>query len=686
MTILKCKMCGGDVQAGEGALFGTCESCGGKSTLPRGNDGKTVNLFNRANHFRRLNEFDKALAAYENILNEDDANAEAHWCAVLCRYGIEYVEDARTGERVPTCHRTQFEPILSDPDYLAALQYAPDEYTRSLYEEEAGKIGEIQKGILAISGKEEPFDVFICYKESTDGGGRTKDSVIAQDIYHQLANGGRRVFFAKITLEDKLGRQYEPYIFNALNSAKVMLVVGTRKEHFEAVWVKNEWSRYLALMRKDRSRLLIPCYLDMDAYDLPDELSSLQSQDMSKVGFIQDVLRGVGKVLDAGKPEGKADTGGAEASTAAPGLESLMTRGKLFLEDGNWREAASYFNRVLDINPKHAPAYLGVLCAKFSMRGEEDLGQYEPSAASHGDMDAMLEFIHKNPLLSDSEYQKAFRFGDDALRARLKRYEGEFIGRVSEKAYDALVRQHESASSDREYLALMTRFLRLGGYKDAEALASQCKNAARKAQYDTALQMMKDAIQREDSVRLHDLAVSFSSMEGFENADELEIECENRCRTIEKREREQKREERERREAEEKETAKLLTSRKKIRRLLLLAATISFLCYSIVLSIVFPDIPISAISTASLFWMLGTLSMFCSKEYGLGTIMFLVFSAAPAFVALVHMHVSMGWLALIAYLSFLVSSILLVFVFPRNDDKHMARVIGNHLNWLLKKL
>ena len=76
-------MCGGDIQAAEEAAFGTCDSCGTTATLPKANDEKLVNLFNRANHFRRLNEFDKALAAYESILSEDTTNAEAHWCVVL---------------------------------------------------------------------------------------------------------------------------------------------------------------------------------------------------------------------------------------------------------------------------------------------------------------------------------------------------------------------------------------------------------------------------------------------------------------------------------------------------------------------------------------------------------------------------------------------------------------------------
>jgi tetratricopeptide (TPR) repeat protein len=409
MAILKCKMCGGDIQAAEGASYGTCDSCGTTSTLPKTSDERKANLFNRANHFRRQNDFDKAVQAYENILNEDNADAEAHWGVVLSRYGIEYVEDPATRQRVPTCHRVQSESILRDADYVAAIENAPDGYTKSLYEAEAQRISEIQRGILAISNKEAPYDVFICYKETTDGGSRTKDSTIAQDIYYELTNDGYKVFFSRITLEDKLGQQYEPYIFSALNSAKVMLVIGTRKEHFEAVWVKNEWSRFLAIMKKDRSRLLIPCYRDMDAYDIPEELSSLQSQDMSKVGFIQDVIRGVKKVVDAGKSDVKTQSAAgatvAGATVVAPGVESLTKRGKLFLEDSDWIQAKEYFDKALDIDPEYAPAYIGKLCAELKVQKEE-----------------MLADNCRKPLTEYSNAQKAYRFGDADIRARFDGY------------------------------------------------------------------------------------------------------------------------------------------------------------------------------------------------------------------------------------------------------------------------
>ncbi len=214
MAIFKCKMCGGTLEINENQSTAVCEYCGTQQTLPKLNDERKVKLYDRANHFRRNNDFDKAMGIYENILNEDSTDAEAYWSLVLCRYGIEYVEDPATHKRVPTVNRAQFTSIFDDDNYKSALQHA-DTYQKKIYEQEANAINEIQKGILAISQKEQPFDVFICYKETDSSGRRTRDSVIATDLYHQLTQEGFKVFFARITLEDKLGQEYEPYIYSA---------------------------------------------------------------------------------------------------------------------------------------------------------------------------------------------------------------------------------------------------------------------------------------------------------------------------------------------------------------------------------------------------------------------------------------------------------------------------------------
>lgn len=147
MSIFKCKMCGGTIEFNPGDSVGVCDSCGTKQTLPRLDDDRRANLYDRANHFRRNNEFDKAAGIYEQILNEDTTDSEVYWSLVLCRYGIEYVEDPATHRRVPTINRTQFTSIFDDDNYKSALQYA-DGYQSAIYEEEANAINEIQKGIL----------------------------------------------------------------------------------------------------------------------------------------------------------------------------------------------------------------------------------------------------------------------------------------------------------------------------------------------------------------------------------------------------------------------------------------------------------------------------------------------------------------------------------------------------------
>ena len=371
MAIIKCKMCGGDIEISADKTFGTCEYCGSTMTLPKVDDEQRAAAFNRGNHFRRSGEFDKALAVYERIVAEDDNDAEAHWCCALCRFGIEYVEDPATYEWLPTCHRASFDSFLEDVDYLAAVEHS-DGITRRQYQKDAAKIAEVQRGILATSQNEQPFDVFLCYKETGEDGQRTRDSLMAQEVYYELTEQGYRVFFARITLEDKAGTEYEPYIFAALNSAKVMVVIGTKPEHFNAVWVKNEWSRFLSMMKKDRSKLLLPCYRDMDPYDLPEALSVLQSYDMSKIGFMQDLIRGVKKVLDAGKPQEAAKETVKETvvvhNEGGSNVQALLDRGQMALEDGEWTKADEFFEQVLNQDAKCGAAYLGKFLARVKCR------------------------------------------------------------------------------------------------------------------------------------------------------------------------------------------------------------------------------------------------------------------------------------------------------------------------------
>lgn len=294
--VFKCKMCGGDIEPIKNTNTGKCIYCKSVMTLPNLDNEKIVNLYNRANDFRLSNDFDKAYGIYETILELDNKQIEAHWGLLLCKYGVEYVDDPKTGKKIPTCHRTIPLSILKDKEFEIIKKNSYGEALK-LYEDEADTIAEIQKKILEISSKEEPYDIFICYKESDEKGERTNDSVIAQDIYDKLVEKGYKVFFARITLEDKLGVEYEPYIYSALTTSKVMLVVGTKEEYFNATWVKNEWARFIEMMQNNKNKSLIPVYSKIDAYKIPEEFAMYQAQSMDKVGAMQDLLRGIDKLI-----------------------------------------------------------------------------------------------------------------------------------------------------------------------------------------------------------------------------------------------------------------------------------------------------------------------------------------------------------------------------------------------------
>ena len=371
MAIIKCKMCGGDLNLVEGSTVCECEYCGTKQTVPSADNEKKLTLFGRAGRLLRACEFDKAAGVFETIVADFPQEAEAYWGLVLCKYGIEYVDDPATGKKIPTCHRSSFDSVLDDPNFEQACENT-DAVARRVYRDEARQIEDLRQAILQVSGKEEPYDVFISYKETDENGERTLDSVIAQDIYKELTDEGYRVFFSRISLEDKLGTEYEPYIFAALNSAKVMLVVGTDYENFDSVWVKNEWSRFLKLIAKGEKKTLIPVFKNMDAYDMPKEFAKLAAQDMGKVGAMQDLVRGVEKIAGKKKTEPAAPvqqptyiSNEADAKTAA-----AIKRGYMALEDYDWNKAKDYFDQALALDAECAEAYLGLALADAKCANE----------------------------------------------------------------------------------------------------------------------------------------------------------------------------------------------------------------------------------------------------------------------------------------------------------------------------
>lgn len=445
--IIKCKMCGGDLAFEPGSTVCECEYCGSKQTIPSVDSEKKTNLFNRANRLRMNSEFDKASAVYEQIVAEFPEEAEAYWGLCLCAYGIEYVDDPATGSKIPTCHRTLPTSIMEDSNFEQACDYA-DPVARKVYREEAKTIDRIQKDILSIAQNETPYDVFICYKETAEDGSRTEDSVLAQDVYEALTAKGLKVFFSRITLEDKLGTQYEPYIYAALSSAKVMLAFGTTYEYYDAVWVKNEWSRFLDMMKADKRKVLIPCFKGLDAYDMPKEFRGLQAQDMAKLGWMQDLVRGVEKLCG----KGDAATTVVQKTVVQEVQESgkadnLMKRVYLYLEDRDFEKASEYIDKVLDVDAEYAPAYVAQILVEKKLTKEADLA------------------ILRASIDDDPTWKKALRFANEEQKQR-------YLGYAKKIQYAQAL---EAIRQD-DYATALPLLKILGNYQDSRELYCQIIN------------------------------------------------------------------------------------------------------------------------------------------------------------------------------------------------------------------
>lgn len=123
------------------------------------------------------------------------------------------------------------------------------------------------------------YDIFISYKHSDENGNETKDLSIAKELYENLVNLGYSVFFSSSSLEKIGSSRYKEDIDEALDTAKVMIVVLTKEEYASSQWVKYEWDSfyndYLSGVRSDAN--LFTLTDNVSVHDLPRTLRNVQN-------------------------------------------------------------------------------------------------------------------------------------------------------------------------------------------------------------------------------------------------------------------------------------------------------------------------------------------------------------------------------------------------------------------------
>lgn len=403
-VLFECKYCHAKLTVEDSQRVVLCNYCGTEQALPCGLAlPDRASQFERANHHRQNGDFDRAMEIYNKILDKNADDAEAYWSLLLCRFGVVYVKDA--GGYKPTINRMQRTSILADEDYRAACKHA-DAEQREIYMREAGKINDIQRRYLQIVESERPFDVFICFKDEPKG------KAFGQDFYNLPTSRGYRVFFSAATLKSLAGEEYEPYIYAALQSARVMIVIATSAENVNSPWVKNEWKRFLLLMREDKGRLLIPAVSGMRPEELPADFSHLEAVSLNEMTGAAILLERTNATVHKEKQQ-----------VALP----EVVRGNIELEDGEWAVAQRWFEQALNANPRSGEAYLGLFL----------IGQ------QCTDLDALAQKLTQPA--GDAELREACAAASEWIRQVAGRYP-EMDGQAIEALF-AFDRTYKSAAS-----------------------------------------------------------------------------------------------------------------------------------------------------------------------------------------------------------------------------------------------
>lgn len=367
---LKCKMCGSNLDIGDSITVCKCEKCGTSQTVPDIEDDKELKLFERAGRLRFNCDFDKAAGIYNTITDSYTEEAEGYWGLILCKYGIEYADNA-SGKKVPVCHRISYDSVMDDEDFELVMENSDSE-SRAIFREEAKIIEENRKKYIQIAESEQPYDIYISYRAKDDNGDKTAVSEIAGHLYNKLTSARYRVFLSEAALKGKKQSDCEPYIYSALNSANVMLALGTSYDDYNNVWVKNEWNRYLEIAEKNKNKCLIPCYKDVDEYDIPKEFAGLKVCQLGNDDTFNNIMAEIANVVKqesvnqpAPKPE-KAEPAEEieleEIEIIEPvDINKLLDEGFSAISDKNWKEANKLFFQVLDEEPDNSKAYWGQL-------------------------------------------------------------------------------------------------------------------------------------------------------------------------------------------------------------------------------------------------------------------------------------------------------------------------------------
>lgn len=204
-------------------------------------------------------------------------------------------------------------------------------------------------------------------------------------------------------------------------------------------------------------------------------------------------------------------------------IESIIKRTYMYLEEANWRKANEYADKVLDIDPECAEAYLLKLMADERARTEDRLiylaVENDPKDVGYGinyrRITVFSDIDYKNKhgcnynWEGNMNYIRAYQYGTDELKARLSKY-------IEYRTYRTGLNVMNSGTNIDTYEKAISLFQSAINCEDSKIKIQICEDRIREIQErekrakEVAHQkeeQQKKAEQREIIVRLKVLAI-----------------------------------------------------------------------------------------------------------------------------------------------------------------------------------
>lgn len=173
-------------------------------------------------------------------------------------------------------------------------------------------------------------------------------------------------------------------------------------------------------------------------------------------------------------------------------VSALLERIFLFLEDGNWKMADKYCERVLDLDPRNAQAYLGKMMAERHVYTKEQLVDCEET------------------FWGDRNFSKALRFGNKEFSSELMDINSQIWDRNEharqKRLYDQATEIMEQASLEEDYVAAIEGFQEIPEFQDAKEKISICEEKLHSVQIKNQEEKEKREKEQQERWRLEQIA------------------------------------------------------------------------------------------------------------------------------------------------------------------------------------